>query len=107
MQEYTHIEKQDPEIFRAIMGEETREAQGLELIPSENYVSRAVLEANGSVLTNKYSEGYPGRRYYGGQEYTDAVEIIAIERAKQLFNCKFANVQSLSGAPANVAMYFK
>ena len=106
MNEYTHIEKQDKIIFDAIMGEEAREARGLELIPSENYVSKAVLEANGSVLTNKYSEGYPGRRYYGGQEYTDAVELIAIDRAKQLFNCKFANVQSLSGAPANVAMYF-
>ena len=106
MNEYSHIEKQDKTIFDAIMGEEAREARGLELIPSENYVSKAVLEANGSVLTNKYSEGYPGRRYYGGQEYTDAVELIAIDRAKQLFNCKFANVQSLSGAPANVAMYF-
>lgn len=106
MNEYTFIEKQDEEIYNAIMGEEKREAHGIEMIPSENYVSRAVREANGSVLTNKYSEGYPGRRYYGGQEYTDIVESIAIERAKKLFNCKFANVQSLSGAPANVAMYF-
>ena len=103
---YNHIEGQDKEVFDAIMGEEAREARGIELIPSENYVSRAVREANGSVFTNKYSEGYPGRRYYGGQEYTDIVENIAIERAKKIFNCKFANVQSLSGAPANVAMYF-
>jgi glycine hydroxymethyltransferase len=106
MHDYSFIEKQDKTIFDAIRGEEAREARGLELIPSENYVSKAVREANGSVLTNKYSEGYPGRRYYGGQEYTDAVELIAIDRAKQLFNCNFANVQSLSGAPANVAMYF-
>lgn len=106
MHDYSFIEKQDKTIFDAIKGEEAREARGLELIPSENYVSKAVREANGSVLTNKYSEGYPGRRYYGGQEYTDAVELIAIDRAKQLFHCNFANVQSLSGAPANVAMYF-
>lgn len=106
MNEYTHIKTQDEEVFNAIIGEEEREIQGLELIPSENYVSKAVREANGSVLTNKYSEGYPGKRYYGGQTYTDIVETIAIERAKKLFNCKFANVQPLSGAPANVAMYF-
>ncbi len=100
------LEAQDPEIANAIRGEEHRESEGLELIPSENYVSRAVLEADGSVFTNKYSEGYPGRRYYGGQDFTDVVERIAIERACKLFNCKFANVQPLSGAPANVAMYF-
>jgi len=75
------------------------------LIPSENYVSEDVLEANGSVFTNKYSEGYPGRRYYGGQEFTDQVERLAIERACKLFKCKFANVQPLSGAPANLAVY--
>ncbi len=103
---YEYIAKQDKEIFDALMGEEEREAKGLELIPSENYVSRAVREANGSVLTNKYAEGYPGKRYYGGQEYTDVVESIAIERAKKLFNCAYANVQPLSGAPANAAMYF-
>ena len=103
---YEYIKKQDEEIYNAIMGEEKRQATGIEMIPSENYVSRAVREANGSVLTNKYSEGYPGKRYYGGQEYTDIVETIAIERAKQLFNATYANVQSLSGAPANVAMYF-
>lgn len=106
MNEYNHIKAQDQEVFSAIAGEEAREEKGLELIPSENYVSKAVREANGSVLTNKYSEGYPGKRYYGGQTYTDIVETIAIERAKQLFNCGFANVQPLSGAPANVAMYF-
>jgi len=106
MNEYNYIKAQDKEIYNAIVGEEDREIKGLELIPSENYVSKAVREANGSVLTNKYSEGYPGKRYYGGQHYTDIVETIAIERAKQLFNCKFANVQPLSGAPANVAMYF-
>lgn len=103
---YEYIKKQDKEVFKTLEGEEEREAKGLELIPSENYVSRAVREANGSVFTNKYSEGYPGKRYYGGQDFTDIVENIAIERAKKLFNCKYANVQPLSGAPANVAMYF-
>jgi glycine hydroxymethyltransferase len=106
MNDYEHIKKQDEEIFAAIAGEEEREAEGLELIPSENYVSKAVREANGSVLTNKYSEGYPGKRYYGGQTYTDMVETIAIERAKKLFNAKYANVQTLGGANANIAMYF-
>ncbi|MAZ56233.1 serine hydroxymethyltransferase [bacterium] len=106
MSEYNYIKQQDEDIYNAIMGEEEREANGLELIPSENYVSRAVREANGSILTNKYSEGYPGKRYYGGQEFTDAVEKVAIDRACQLFGCKYANVQPLSGAPANVAMYF-
>lgn len=104
--EYGCIEKQDKEVYDSLIGEESREAKGLELIPSENYVSRAVREANGSVFTNKYSEGYPGRRYYGGQEFTDQIETIAIERAKKLFNCAYANVQPLSGAPANAAMYF-
>jgi len=104
--DYEHVKKQDKEVFDAIEGEEHREAEGLELIPSENYVSKAVREANGSVFTNKYSEGYPGKRYYGGQMYTDIVESIAIERAKQLFDCKFANVQTLGGANANIAMYF-
>jgi len=104
--DYDFIEKQDKDVFNAIVGEEKREEEGLELIPSENYVSKAVREALGSVMTNKYSEGYPGARYYGGQLYTDVIENIARERAKKLFNCKFANVQPLSGAPANVAMYF-
>jgi glycine hydroxymethyltransferase len=102
---YTHIQKQDKEVFGALAGEEKREAEGLELIPSENYVSRAVREANGSIFTNKYSEGYPGKRYYGGQQFTDAVETIAIERAKTLFGAGFANVQSLSGGPANLETY--
>lgn len=103
---YSHIKTQDPDMYGALVGEETREAEGLELIPSENYVSRAVREANGSVLTNKYAEGYPGKRYYGGQMYTDEVERIAIDRAKKLFNCAFANVQPHAGAPANIATYF-
>ena len=104
--DYEHIKKQDKEVFDAIMGEEEREAEGIELIPSENYVSRAVREANSSIFTNKYSEGYAGKRYYGGQTYTDIVETIAVERAKKLFGAGFANVQSHAGAPANVAMYF-
>lgn len=106
MEHYNAISNQDKEVFSALMGEEEREQKGLELIPSENYVSRAVREALGSVFTNKYSEGYPGKRYYGGQEFTDQIETIAIDRAKQLFNCAYANVQPLSGAPANAAMYF-
>src|SRR3989344_628572 len=95
----------DKLVEKMIKGEEKRQAEGLELIPSENYVSADVLEANGSVFTNKYSEGYPGRRYYGGQDWTDQVERLAIERAKKLFKCKFANVQAHSGAPANLAVY--
>ena len=106
MEHYQFIKEQDPELYATLIGEEAREARGVELIPSENYVSRAVREANGSVFTNKYSEGYPGKRYYGGQEYTDMMETIAIERAKKLFKAKFANVQPLGGAAANVAMYF-
>jgi len=95
----------DEEIARLIAAEEKRQREGLELIPSENYVSRDVLNAMGSVFTNKYSEGYPGKRYYGGQENTDAVEQIAIDRAKQLFGADHANVQPHSGAPANEAVY--
>jgi len=106
MNEYSYIKKQDEEVYNTLIGEEERERKGIELIPSENYVSKAVLEANGSVFTNKYSEGYPGRRYYGGQEFTDQIERIAIDRAKQLFKAKYANVQPLGGAAANVAMYF-
>jgi len=106
MNEYKHIKGQDEEIYATLVGEEERERKGIELIPSENYVSMAVREAMGSVFTNKYSEGYPGRRYYGGQEFTDQMETIAIERAKQLFKAKYANVQPLGGAAANVAMYF-
>lgn len=95
----------DEKIFDAIESEEYRQREGLELIPSENYVSREVLAALGSVLTNKYSEGYPGRRYYGGQENTDIIESLAIERAKKLFKCDHANVQPHSGANANEAVY--
>ncbi len=99
------VEQQDAEVAAAIAGEGRREREGIELIPSENYVSRAVREALGSVFTNKYSEGYPGRRYYGGQEFTDFVERVAIERACKLFNARFANVQPLGGANANIATY--
>ena len=95
----------DKKISALIAGEETRQRNGLELIPSENYVSRGVLNALGSVFTNKYSEGYPGKRYYGGQQYTDQVEQLAIDRAKRLFGADHANVQSHSGAPANEAVY--
>lgn len=100
------ILKVNPTIFAAEEAERRRQEEGLELIPSENYVSQAVLDALGSVFTNKYSEGYPGKRYYGGQEFTDVIERDAQDKAKKLFNCKFANVQPLSGAPANLAAYF-
>ncbi len=95
----------DTDIQKLIAAEETRQREGLELIPSENYVSSDVLTAMGSVLTNKYAEGYPGKRYYGGQENTDQIETIAIERAKALFGADHANVQPHSGAPANIAVY--
>ena len=95
----------DEKIFDVIESEEYRQREGLELTPSENYVSREVLAALGSVLTNKYAEGYPGRRYYGGQENTDIIESLAIERAKKLFKCDHANVQPHSGANANEAVY--
>ena len=95
----------DPDLARLIAAEEQRQLDKIRLIPSENYVSRAVLEATGSVLTNKYSEGYPGRRYYEGQQYVDAVETLAIERAKALFGADHANVQPYSGSPANLAVY--
>ena len=96
----------DPQIKEAINKELRRQEEGLEMIPSENFVSPAVLEALGSVLTNKYSEGYPGKRYYGGCENIDIVEQLAIDRAKQLFQAEHVNVQPLSGAPANIAVYF-
>ena len=96
---------QDKKIWNLIQAEEKRQREGLELIPSENYVSRDVLTALGSVFTNKYSEGYPGKRYYGGQDNTDPLETLAIERAKQLFGSDHANVQPHSGAPANIAVY--
>jgi glycine hydroxymethyltransferase len=96
----------DDAVHTLIQKEEKRQREGLELIPSENYVSREVLNALGSVFTNKYSEGYPGKRYYGGQDFTDQVEQLAIDRAKKLFKADHANVQPHSGAPANVAVYF-
>jgi glycine hydroxymethyltransferase len=95
----------DPEIAAAVARELHRQQSQIELIASENIVSRAVLEAQGSVLTNKYAEGYPGRRYYGGCAFVDIAESLAIERAKRLFDCGFANVQPHAGAPANEAVY--
>ncbi|MBR0062143.1 MAG: serine hydroxymethyltransferase [Selenomonadaceae bacterium] len=96
----------DTELFAAVESELNRQRNKLELIASENIVSRAVMEAQGSVLTNKYAEGYPGKRYYGGCEFVDVVEQLAIDRAKKLFDCEFANVQPHSGAQANTAVYF-
>ncbi|EQD43207.1 Glycine hydroxymethyltransferase, partial [mine drainage metagenome] len=100
------IHRFDPELARAIDGERRRQEEHIELIASENYASPCVLEAQGSVLTNKYAEGYPGRRYYGGCEYVDVAERLAIERAKQLFGAAYANVQPHSGSQANAAAYF-
>jgi glycine hydroxymethyltransferase len=99
------LAQSDPDVARAIAGEETRQRRGVELIPSENYTYPEVLAALGSVLTNKYAEGYPGSRYYGGQEYTDAIERLARERACQVFRAEHANVQALSGSPMNQAVY--
>ena len=99
------LKRADKEVYDAVQGEEKRQEEGLEMIASENYVSRSVLEALGTVLTNKYSEGYPGRRYYGGQEFTDVVETLAINRVKKLFGAEHANVQPHAGAPANLAAY--
>ncbi|MBI5543590.1 MAG: serine hydroxymethyltransferase, partial [Deltaproteobacteria bacterium] len=99
------LRETDPEIFDAIAKEITRQEEGLELIASENFVSEAVLKALGSPLTNKYAEGYPGKRYYGGCEYVDVAEQIAIDRAKKLFGAEYANVQSHSGSQANMAAY--
>ncbi|MFY9399169.1 MAG: serine hydroxymethyltransferase, partial [Desulfomonilia bacterium] len=95
---YEQVKKTDPELYQAIMGELKRQRNKLELIASENIVSEAVLEAQGSVLTNKYAEGYPGKRYYGGCEYVDVAEELAIERAKKLFGADHANVQPHSGS---------
>lgn len=102
---YPVIEAQDPEVFRMLVAEGERQHNCLELIASENHVSRAVLEAVGSVLTNKYAEGYPGRRYYAGCKHVDEVENLARDRAKQLFGCEHANVQPHSGSQANMAVY--
>src|SRR3954467_235615 len=99
------LQQTDPQVFELIRQEQDRQATTLELIASENHVSAAVLEAAGSVLTNKYAEGYPGARYYGGCGFYDEVEQLAIDRAKQLFGCKHANVQSHSGANANLAAF--
>jgi glycine hydroxymethyltransferase len=103
---YQYLNETDLEAATIIESEQIRQKEGIEMIPSENYVSGAVLEALGSVMTNKYSEGYVGKRYYGGQENTDAIEQLAIDRAKKLFNAEHVNVQPLSGAPANIAVYF-
>ncbi|MGE0828981.1 MAG: serine hydroxymethyltransferase [Hyphomonadaceae bacterium] len=100
------LERADPDLYEAVRDELARQQRQIELIASENIVSKAVLEAQGSVLTNKYAEGYPGRRYYGGCEHVDVAERLAIERAKRLFDCKFANVQPHSGANANQAVFF-
>ncbi|HCY49616.1 MAG TPA: serine hydroxymethyltransferase [Clostridiales bacterium] len=103
---YNHIKAQDEAVYKAIRGETARQKNTIELIASENFVSPAVLEAVGSVLTNKYAEGYPGKRYYGGCKYVDIVEQLAIDRLKQIYCCEHANVQPHSGASANFAVYF-
>src|SRR5687767_6043887 len=103
---YDRIEALDPRLARAMRGEYDRQTTKLEMIASENFASPAVLEAAGSVLTNKYAEGYPGKRYYGGCEYVDQVETLAIERARELFSADHANVQPHSGSTANMIAYF-
>ena len=103
---YNYIKYFDPDIYRAIIGEKERQENHLELIASENFVNSAVLEAAGSILTNKYAEGYPGKRYYGGCEFVDIAEQIAVDRAKQLFKAEYANVQPHSGSQANIAAMF-
>ncbi len=103
---YEHLQSADPALYAVLQRELGRQRDGIELIPSENLVSVPVLEALGSVFTNKYSEGYPGKRYYGGNEHIDEAENLAIERAKQLFGAEHVNVQPLSGSPANMAVYF-
>src|SRR5260221_12950428 len=99
------LEQSDPDIWEAIQGERRRQQDGLEMIASENYTSPAVMAAQGSVLTNKYAEGYPGKRYYGGCEFVDVVEKLAIERVLKLFGAERANVQPHSGAQANMSVY--
>ena len=106
MREYNLLKQNDPEVFAAVMDETSRQRNKIELIASENFVSETVMEANGTTLTNKYAEGYPGKRYYGGCEHVDVVETIAIERAKKLFGAGYANVQPHSGAQANMAVFF-
>ena len=106
MKPYELLEKNDSELFEAVKNETNRQRNKIELIASENFVSQTVMEANGTTLTNKYAEGYPSKRYYGGCEHVDVVETIAIERAKKLFGANFANVQPHSGAQANMAVFF-
>lgn len=106
MKDFTLLKQNDPEIYEAVMKETNRQRNKIELIASENFVSETVMEANGTPLTNKYAEGYPGKRYYGGCEYVDIVENLAIERAKELFGAQYANVQAHSGAQANMAVFF-
>ena len=106
MLDYKNLKERDPEIFEIVNKEMMRQSNEIEMIASENYVSKAVLETMGTVLTNKYSEGYPGKRYYGGNQVIDEIESIAIARAKKLFGAEHVNVQPLSGSPANAAVYF-
>ncbi len=106
MREYELLRANDPELYAAVMNECSRQRNKIELIASENFVSETVMEANGTILTNKYAEGYPGKRYYGGCEHVDVVEALAIERAKALFGAGYANVQPHSGAQANMAVFF-
>lgn len=106
MKELTLLKQNDPDIYEAVMNEINRQRNKIELIASENFVSETVMEANGTPLTNKYAEGYPGKRYYGGCEFVDVVENLAIERAKELFGAQYANVQAHSGAQANMAVFF-
>ena len=106
MREYELLKANDPELYAAVMNEAGRQRNKIELIASENFVSETVMEANGTILTNKYAEGYPSKRYYGGCEHVDVVETIAIERAKELFGAGYANVQPHSGAQANMAVFF-
>ena len=106
MKEYSLLKQNDPKIYAAVMAETERQRNKIELIASENFVSETVMEANGTTLTNKYAEGYPSKRYYGGCEHVDVVETIAIERAKKLFGAGYANVQPHSGAQANMAVFY-
>jgi glycine hydroxymethyltransferase len=103
---YENMKNNDPKVFNTVKNELDRQRDGLEMIASENFVSKAVLEASGNIMTNKYAEGYPGKRYYGGCEFVDVVENLARDRAKELFNCEYANVQPHSGSQANMAVYF-
>lgn len=106
MKDFDLLKKNDPEVYAAVMDEANRQRNKIELIASENFVSETVMEANGTPLTNKYAEGYPGKRYYGGCEYVDVIEDLARERAKKLFGAEYANVQPHSGAQANMAVFF-